>query len=248
MTVRKIITIDEEKCDGCGLCAEACHEGAIRIVDGKARLISDIYCDGLGDCLKECPQDAIQIVERESKAFDAKAVEAHLAAKQTNKAALSPHPVGGGCPGSALRNFMQKKSPIPSPKATDSVSCLGNWPVQLKLVPPGAPFLKEADLLICADCVPFAVPDFHANYLAGKALLIGCPKLDDLAFYEEKLKAIFAEAAPRSITVLKMEVPCCNGIAQVAIKACEEACPGTELKVYTIGIQGAEIESESVNV
>jgi len=264
MVKRKIIKIDEAKCDGCGLCVTACHEGAIQIVDHKARLVSEVYCDGLGDCLGECPQDAITIEERDAEAFDEKAVEEHLARKAEAHAGASAGaesapplpPVGGGCPGAALR----KLSPQPAapaaarsaagaadaPPAAPGLSGLGNWPVQLMLVPPAAPFLKDCDLLICADCVPFAVPDFHTRYLAGKILLVGCPKLDNLPHYEEKLKAIFTEAKPRSITVLKMEVPCCGGIAQVAVAARKVAAPDTPIKVHTVGIQGAEIACEDV--
>ncbi len=245
MVKRKIIKIDETKCDGCGICVDACHEGAIQIVDDKARLVSDIYCDGLGDCLAECPQDAITIEEREADAFDEKAVEEHLARKTKASSAPKP-PIGGGCPGAAMRQFAPKQAAAAAPGSAPAASGLGNWPIQIMLIPPAAPFLKEADLLICADCVPFAVPDFHNSYLAGKILLVGCPKLDDLQYYEEKLKAIFAEARPRSITVLKMEVPCCGGIAQVSVAARNLAAPDTPIKVHTVGIQGAEIACEDV--
>jgi Fe-S-cluster-containing hydrogenase component 2 len=244
---RKIITIDDEKCDGCGLCVDACHEGAIQMVDGKAKLVSDIYCDGLGDCLGECPQGAITIVEREAEAFDEKAVQEHLAGKEKANAGCPSHPVGGGCPGAAMRNFMQNAPAETAAGAAVQPSRLGNWPVQLMLVPPGAPFLKGADILVCADCVPFAVPDFHSRYLSGKALLVGCPKLDDLPYYEEKLQAIFAEAQPKSITVLKMEVPCCGGIAQATIAARNRTIPETDLEICTVAIQGAEILSEKVD-
>jgi ferredoxin len=205
-------------------------------VEGKAKLISDIYCDGLGDCLAECPQDAITIEEREAKAYDEQAVKARLA--QAHK--------GGGCPASALRSFNPK--PVcasDSQSSAQPASQLGHWPVQLKLVPPEAPFLKGADLLICADCVPFAVPDFHTRYLSGKAVLVGCPKLDDLQYYYEKLKAIYAEALPKSLTVLKMVVPCCGGIAQAAIQARNEVIPDTEVKVHTLDLQGQEIHVEN---
>jgi Fe-S-cluster-containing hydrogenase component 2 len=244
MVKRKIIIIDEEKCDGCGLCVEACHEGAIQVEDGKARLVSETYCDGLGDCLSECPQDAIRIEEREAKPFDEKAVEAHLA-RQKKQEKTSP-PVHGGCPGAALRSFQQKEIPSTPGKAGDVPTMLSHWPVQLMLIPPGAPFLKGADILVCADCVPFAVPDFHSRYLAGKAVLVGCPKLDDLSYYEEKLKAIFGEAKPRSLTVLKMQVPCCAGIAHAAVQARNETARGTAIKVHTIGLQGEEIFCEKV--
>jgi NAD-dependent dihydropyrimidine dehydrogenase PreA subunit len=202
VSLRKIIAIDEEKCDGCGLCATACHEGAIAIVDGKAKLVSETYCDGLGDCLGECPRGAITIEEREAPAFDA--------------------PAGG----------------VPSQ--------LGHWPIQITLVPPEAPFLRGADILIAADCVPFAFADFHSRYLKGRALLVGCPKLDDLEFYRAKLTAIFAAARPRSLTVVRMEVPCCGGLTHAVAGARDAAIPGMPLEVVTIGIKGNEVRRELV--
>jgi Pyruvate/2-oxoacid:ferredoxin oxidoreductase delta subunit len=244
MSVRKIVKIDEEKCDGCGLCVPSCAEGAIQIIDGKAKLISEMYCDGLGACLGECPLDAIIIEEREAAEFDEKAVEQHLANMEQNTTAPSPDassqekPAAPGCPGSAMRQFMPDTSTQPASSQPVDPSLLGHWPVQLMLVPPHAPFLKNADLLICADCVPFTVPDFHGRYLAGRAILVGCPKLDDLDHYYEKLKAVFAEAAPRKITILRMEVPCCGGIAQVAAQARNEVTPGIPVEVHTIGIKG----------
>ena len=239
MPVRTIITIDEDKCDGCGLCADACHEGAIRIVDGKAKRVSETYCDGLGDCIGECPRDAIRIEERDAASFDAKAVEAHLARART---AASP-PAGRGWPGSALRSF---EAAAPAISGGDVPSQLRHWPVQLMLVPPGAPFLKDADLLVTADCVPFAAADYHQKYLAGRAVIVGCPKLDDIQFYYEKLKSILAEARPRSITVLRMEVPCCGGIGQAVTRARNETVPDTDLKMITIGIRGDELRSEAI--
>ena len=243
MALRKIIEIDEEKCDGCGLCVPACAEGAIQIIEGKARLVSETYCDGLGACLGECPQDAIRMIEREAEDYDEAAVEKHLARTTKGKSAPMPEPAlrqmhrGGGCPGSAMRNFAPAQPAAARPHA-DAQSALGHWPVQLMLVPPHAPFLKGSDMLICADCVPFAVPDFHSRYLAGQSLLVGCPKLDDLDFYREKIKAILAEAKPRSLTVLKMEVPCCTGIAQVALEARDQVVPELAVTVETIGIRG----------
>jgi Pyruvate/2-oxoacid:ferredoxin oxidoreductase delta subunit len=251
MSLRKIVKIDEEKCDGCGLCVPACAEGAIQIIDGKAKLVSDTYCDGLGACLGECPQDAISIIEREAAEFDEMAVEWHLADMQQDVSAsakdssMREEPACPSCAGAAVRQFTPATNELspdrtgrPSSGKTQEASLLGHWPVQLMLVPPHAPFLKNADLLICADCVPFTVPDFHRRYLAGRAVLVGCPKLDDLNFYFDKLKAIFAEAAPRKITVLRMEVPCCGGIAQAALQARNEAAPETPMEVHTIGIQG----------
>ena len=266
MVKRKIIKIDEEKCDGCGLCVDACHEGAIRLVEGKARLVSETYCDGLGDCLGECPQGAITIEEREAAPFDEKAVKQYLEAENKKADAPAAAPAaGGGCPGAALRIFgptaethasggcpgsaLRTLSGGNAPVAHDTQSVcpssrLGHWPVQLKLVPPGAPFLEDAHILVCADCVPFTVPDFHDRYLYGRAVFVGCPKLDDLAYYLDKMKALFAQAAPRSITVLKMQVPCCSGIAQAALRARDEGAPSTPLTVITIGLRGEEFHRE----
>ncbi len=237
MAVRKIIHIDEEKCDGCGLCADACHEGAIRIIDGKAKLVSESYCDGLGDCLGECPQGAITIEERNAADFDEEAVKRHLAGRDDG-------PPVHACPGSAARQLRPTgggaSSGAPSGDAggADAPSRLAHWPVQLMLVPPGAPFLKGADLVMAADCVPFALAGFHERYLGDRALVVGCPKLDDLGHYYEKLKQIFVEATPRSITVVRMEVPCCGGIAKAVAKAREETVPDTPLEVHTVGIRG----------
>ena len=244
MAVRKIIEIDESKCDGCGLCASACHEGAIQIIDGKAKLVSETYCDGLGDCIGECPQDAITIVEREAAEFDAEAVEAHVADKTVGTGA-APAQAPCSCPGSAVRDFTE---PAAAVCADDHVPPqLRQWPVQLMLVPPGAPFLKGADLLVTADCVPFATADYHSKYLAGKVTVVGCPKLDDIQHYYEKLKLMFAEARPSRITVLRMEVPCCGGIGQAVTKARNEVVPDTELTILTIGIRGDEQHVERIS-
>ncbi|MBU8934851.1 MAG: 4Fe-4S binding protein [candidate division Zixibacteria bacterium] len=253
MAIREIIEIDEELCDGCGDCVTACHEGAIQIVDGVAKVVNDSYCDGLGDCIGECPLGAITIIEREAIDFDEAAVEKHLATTTDNS---SPLPIVGsaaeapavpvpsepcGCPGSAMRSMgAAPATPVSTLEPGQPVmpSQLGHWPIQLMLVPPHAPFLKNADLLICADCVPFTVPDFHFRYMTGRAVIVGCPKLDDLQHYLDKLKAMFAEARPRRITVLKMEVPCCHGIAQIAVQARNEVVPEVPIEVHTIGIQG----------
>jgi len=264
MAIRKIVKIDEEKCDGCGLCVPACAEGAIQMIDGKAKVVSETYCDGLGACLGECPQGAITIIEREAPDYDEKAVAEHLKrlGKKANEAnskkeSVLAMPEGfqpahkarhshaeGGCPGAAMRQFDQASAAQPMPMAGAGVarpSQLSHWPVQLKLVPPQAPFLKNADLLICADCVPFTIPDFHSRFLAGRALVVGCPKLDDLQYYYQKLKDIFAQAQPSQITVVKMEVPCCNGIAEVALKARNEVAPDITVELHTIGIRGGAV-------
>lgn len=242
MSVRKIIEIDQEKCDGCGLCADACHEGAIQMIDGKAGLVSETYCDGLGDCIGECPRDAIRIIEREADAFDSAAVESHLARRRANADTRPPVPCS--CPSAALKSF--DDAPPARPSAGDAPAQLRQWPVQLMLVPPTAPFLKGADLLITADCVPFATANYHSRYLSGKVTVVGCPKLDDIELYYEKLKLMFSEAAPASITVLRMEVPCCGGMAKAVTKARNEVVPDTGLEVVTISIRGEELQVEHV--
>jgi len=254
MTPRKIVRIDEELCDGCGVCVPSCAEGALQIIDGKAKLVSEVYCDGLGACLGECPQDAITIEEREAGEFDERAVAGHLASvkAQEEKEPALPKPIDlpCGCPGSAVCTFtpgadtefsgqpVETRDAFQQSTATMPESALSHWPVQIKLVPVGAPFLKRADLLICADCVPFTVPDFHSRYLQGRALLVGCPKLDDIDLYRHKLKEIFASCDPRSITVLRMEVPCCGGITHAVVEARNMAVPQLPVEIHTIGIQG----------
>jgi len=253
MAIRKIIRIDEEKCDGCGECVTACAEGAIALIDGKAKLVSETYCDGLGACLGDCPQGAISIEEREAAEFDETAVAEHLTGMKTEPASPLPSAHGsrhahGGCPGAALQTLQRRpaqNSSMAWNTGTSAQSQLGQWPVQLMLVPPHVPFLKGADILICADCVPFAVPDFHQRYLAGRAVLVGCPKLDDLQHYYEKLQEIFATAKPRRITVLRMEVPCCGGIGQAAVQARNLTMRNIPLEIHTIGIRG-EVQIETV--
>ena len=257
MTTRKIIRIDEAKCTGCGQCVTSCAEGALQIVDGKARLVNEVFCDGLGACIGECPEGALTIEERAAADFDEAAVEKHAgrpaapAAVKHEPPAHARHASFGGCPGSALRMFSPgapAQRPEASAKQSEAAtpSALRHWPVQLMLVPPHAPFLRGADLLICADCVPFALPDFHARYLAGRALVVGCPKLDDLEHYREKLAAIFQEARPASVTVLKMEVPCCGGIAHAAMTARDAAAPEMPIEVHTIGVRGEVLRSETL--
>ena len=253
---RTIIHIDEERCDGCGQCVTECHEGALAIIDGKAKLISDVYCDGLGACIGHCPQGALTFETREAAAFDQEAVDRHLAgqgahapkeepasapAPAPRPCPPAPAPRAGGCPGSAMRSLRPvMAAPVTvgdAPSAPAGSSRLSNWPVQLALVPPHAPYLQGADVLLCADCVPFAVPDFHQRYLAGRVVLVACPKLDNLPAYKEKLEDIFAEARPRSVTVLRMEVPCCGGLAHVAQAAQAAVTPDLPLKVEIIRIR-----------
>lgn len=235
MKMRTIVHIDENKCDGCGLCIPNCAEGAIQIVDGKARLVADKLCDGIGDCLGHCPQGALTLVEREAAAFDMEAVEAHLTKAQTTNATQ------GGCPGSrafALKDRMQPATTGGGAYQAQP-SELGQWPVQLALVPTRASFFQGADLLIAADCVPFAYPDFHRKLLRGKMVLVACPKLDDVGPYVEKLATIFAENDINSITIARMTVPCCGGLTRLVNTALELA-GRNDIPVYTvvIGLQG----------
>jgi Fe-S-cluster-containing hydrogenase component 2 len=233
---RKIVRIDEDLCNGCGQCVTACAEAALEVVEGKARLIGEIYCDGLGACLGECPQGALSIEERPAEEFDERAVESHLSGPSHPESGQPGCP-GAACPGAALRTLRKEMHP-PTVGANDAPSRLGHWPVQLRLVPPDAPFLAGADLLVCADCVPFAMAGFHEAYLAGRAVLVGCPKLDDIAYYRSKLRDLFAEARPSRVTVLRMEVPCCGAIAQAVLDARNSVCPDMPLEIHTVGIRG----------
>lgn len=250
-TLRKIITIDEEKCDGCGQCADACAEGAIKIVDGKARLVSETYCDGLGACIGECPRDAITIVEREAVPFDEKATGEHLArigrpahtAPKPKPAPAHNHPHAGGCPGSRMLQFDADTMRAPVASAAQSTAApaqsqLRQWPVQLTLVPTNAPYFRNADLLLVADCVPFAVPDFHDRYMKDHAVALGCPKLDDAQFYVEKLTAIITDSNVRSIKVLVMEVPCCSGLLHVAREAVAASGKAIPVEEVVVKIRG----------
>ena len=232
--IRKIVQIDEEKCNGCGLCVPACAEGAIKIVDGKARLAADSLCDGLGACLGDCPQDAITIIERDAAAFDEAAVEQLQKAKEAAEK-LRELPRHGGCPGSRAMQF--EAAPTDEP-AVRPQSTLAQWPVQLGLVPVSAPYFQNADLLITADCVPFAYAGYHHDFLAGKAVVVGCPKLDDVRFYREKLTDILRSSDIKSITVLRMEVPCCSGIVMAAREALAASGKEIPFREVTITIRG----------
>jgi Fe-S-cluster-containing hydrogenase component 2 len=231
--IRDIVRIDEEKCDGCGLCVPACAEGAIRIVDGKARLEADNLCDGLGACLGECPQGAILIERRAADAFDERVVVAHLG---DNPAHVRPQPASGsGCPGSALREIAP---PAADSSAARRASELRQWPVQLHLVPPTAPFLQGADLVVVADCVPFAYADVHRDFIRGRVVVIGCPKLDDGHAYLAKLTEIFRHNTLSGLTVVHMEVPCCRGLITLVRQALAQSGAEVALQTVMIGIDG----------
>ena len=207
--IRKIIKIDEEKCNGCGICVDACHEGAIELIDGKARLTREDYCDGLGDCLPACPTGAITFEEREAPAYDEKAVQ-----KAKEQKASAPLPCG--CPGTQTKSINRENCSCTAPSNTDNVSQLSQWPVQIKLVPTNAPYFDGANLLVAADCTAYAYGNFHNEFIRNHITLIGCPKLDE-GDYTEKLTAIIANNDIKSVTVVRMEVPCCGGI-EIAVK------------------------------
>lgn len=237
MPERKIIEIDENKCNGCGECIPACDEGALKIVDGVARLVDDKYCDGLGNCLGECPQDAIHMIEREAAEFDEEAVEQKL--EQADSEHEGASPAGGGCPGAAAMSFSEADSQEDTGATGEAgESALRQWPVQLHLVPPTAPYLENADLLLSADCVPFALANFHDALLSGHRLLIGCPKLDEGQSYREKLRAILENNSINSLTVAHMEVPCCYGLIALAREAIEKSDANVELQTVEISIEG----------
>jgi NAD-dependent dihydropyrimidine dehydrogenase PreA subunit len=243
MAKRKIVTIDEEKCNGCGLCIPNCAEGALQIIDGKARLVHDRFCDGLGACLGHCPQDAITVAEREADEFDEKAVELHLHKKKEHDAKPKVEPLFAGCPSSRPMHFKTPESVTPSSASLSSPSMLSHWPVQLKLVPVHAPYFENADLLVVADCVPLAYANFHRDFLKGRAVVVGCPKLDDVQGYKEKLTDIFKTNAIKSVTLPYMEVPCCFGLVKAtedAVKASGKDIPINKIK---IGVRG-QVQSE----
>jgi ferredoxin len=233
--VRNIITIDEELCNGCGQCIVACAEGALALVDGKARLTGEIYCDGAGACLGHCPTGAMRIEQREAEDYSEAAV-----AQLTGAAAPSPAPMPqahGGCPGAAARSFAPRAQPGSTSMASTPPQ-LGNWPVQLHLAPVSAPHYAGARLLLCADCVPFAYPEFHARMLAGRTLLIGCPKLDDAQAYVEKLARIFALNDIASVEVAFMEVPCCFGMVALVRQALSASGKQIPASAVRVGIGG----------
>ena len=274
--IRRVIHIDQEKCNGCGICANACHEGAIGIVDGKAQLLRDDYCDGLGDCLPTCPTGAITFVEREAAAYDEAAVKAHMERRKQEAGQTAGHsadqhssavketPVFTGCPGSRARQIVHEETPVftgcpgsqsrqisheeeneavqnaqnEAPAAPVYLqSQLTNWPVQIKLAPLRAPYFNKARLLIAADCTAYAYANFHQEFLKGKVALIGCPKLDDVD-YSEKLTEIIKSNDIQSVTIVRMEVPCCGGLQHAAMTAIQNSGKFIPWQVVTISIDG----------
>jgi Pyruvate/2-oxoacid:ferredoxin oxidoreductase delta subunit len=237
LAIRKVVSIDEEKCDGCGACILSCVEGALKVVDGKARLVSDRYCDGLGACLGKCPRDAITVEDRAAEDFDEAAALAHQ-----REPATAP-PAAHGCPGSRLIDLGPvvragtPSQPSSAPPSADG-SELTHWPVQLALVPPRASFLAGADIALIADCVPFAYPDAHRDFIRDHVVLIACPKLDDFTAHLDRLTAILRQSRPRSLSVVHMEVPCCFGLTQIAQRAARAAGSDTLLADVTISTRG----------
>ncbi|MEE9442598.1 MAG: 4Fe-4S binding protein [candidate division Zixibacteria bacterium] len=273
---REIVQIDESLCDGCGECILSCAEGAIQIIDGTAKLVSDNLCDGFGACLGSCPQDAITIITREAEEFDEEVVKVHLekqeiSRKPVEQSEVIPQPqVVAACPGSAIQSFSQPAQQINKPamsgcpgsamrsfvpeenrrdQASDSApapqSRLTQWPIQLMLVPPTAPFLNGRELLLAADCCPFAFADFHNSYLKDKSLLIACPKLDNLQFYREKMEEIFRHSGCTAVSVMIMEVPCCGGLSMITCEALKASRRDIPLKEIVVGIRG-DILSEKL--
>lgn len=239
MVMRNIVKIDRDKCNGCGQCVDACAEGAIQIIDGKAKLISETYCDGLGACIGECPEDAITIEQREAPEFDEQAAKAHLDAQK------KAGPSNFVCPGLAAQQLTEKSAPATGP-AAEVPSQLGHWPIQLKLLAPNAPYLANADLLLVADCVPFAMGDFHNTFLKGHAVAVGCPKLDDVEFYIDKLTAILKANKLNSLAVIHMEVPCCSGLTHIARQAVTRAGVKMPFEDVTIDLKGAVKKTETI--
>jgi len=243
--LRKIIEIDEDLCDGCGNCVPSCAEGALEIIDGKARVVADIYCDGLGACLGECPTGALRIVEREAEDFDELAVEKFLAEKKRREEKTTIPLVSGGCPSAQLQTF--EAAPTESEPAAQEVdSALSHWPVQIMLVPPTAPFLKDADLLIMADCVPVAFPSLHRDFLKGRAVMMGCPKFDDVQHYIEKFAQVCKLSGIKSITSVVMEVPCCSALPMIVKKGMEISGVKIPMEEVVISTRGKILQRRQV--
>ncbi|MCE8426148.1 MAG: 4Fe-4S binding protein [Candidatus Methanoperedens sp.] len=241
---RKIVSIDEEKCNGCGACIPNCAEGAIKIIDGKAKLLDDKFCDGLGACLGHCPQDAIIVIERDAPEFDEEAVKIHLNTAEEKPESINKGiPCGtmhGGprsCPGSMAMDFKSKRNTNAGASQRQKPE-LRQWPVQLTLVSPQASYFKDADLLVAADCVPFAYPNFHSDFLSGKSIVIGCPKLDDADYYIDKLTELIRAGNIKTITLVNMEVPCCFGLQRIVEEAVKKSGKVLPIRQTVITVKG----------
>ena len=245
--LRKIIEIDDELCDGCGECIPSCAEGALEIVEGKARIITDKLCDGLGACLGECPTGALKVIEREADEFDEEAVEEHLAEKET---AEEKQQMPCGCPSTHIQTFVPIEShpeaQIPSAIGTEGKSALSHWPVQIRLIPPKAPFLKGADLLVLADCVAVAYSRLQSDFIKGKVVMMGCPKFDGAEEYIEKFAEIFKTAGIKSITTVYIEVPCCSGLPIIVKKGLEMSGQTIPMNDVIISTRGKLMEQTNV--
>lgn len=253
--VRKIIKIDEELCDGCGKCVPDCAEGSLQIVDGKAKLVADNLCDGLGACLGSCPTGALQIIEREADDFDEEAVEKYLEELKKEEEKAKAPTMECGCASSHIQSFpvaskagsscQSANIPTQAPKGAEGDSELSHWPIQIRLVPPHAPFLQNSDLLVAADCTAVAVKNFQQNYLKNKTVMMGCPKFDDAQSYIEKFADVLRTANLKSLTVLIMEVPCCSAMKVIIKKAIEQSGISIPVEEVVISTRGQEIERQS---
>ncbi len=246
--IRKIIEIDEELCDGCGLCVPDCAEGSLQIIDGKAKLVADNLCDGLGACLGACPTGALKIIERQADDFDEEAVEEFLAAQSKEQEKAAPaQTMDCGCASTHIQTLkpvtpcQSANKPVAMPTAAAD-SQLSHWPIQIRLIPPSAPFLQGAEVLIAADCCSVAAPDFQARYLAGKVVMMGCPKFDDAESYIQRFTEIINTCNLKSITILIMEVPCCSAMNVILKRALEKATSSVPVEQITISTRGQELE------
>lgn len=236
---RQIIKIDEDKCNGCGLCVSACHEGALQVIDGKAKLVSETYCDGLGACLGDCPMGAITIETREAEDFNEAAAMAHVAAAESHPHAHAHHGHEGfTCPSAKTIDRTHEAPKSCCGPTGSTASELRQWPIKLYLVNPQAPYFQNADLLVAADCVPFAYGGTHANFMRGKTLVTGCPKFDDTELYLDKLTQIVSQNNIKSITVLKMQVPCCSGIQKISEMAVAASGKSIPVNTITVSLEG----------
>ena len=246
--MRKIVEIDEELCDGCGQCLPSCAEGALQIVEGKAKLVGDKYCDGLGACLGECPNDALKTVEREAEAFDEEAVEALLKSRGEQKEGDGPV-LQCECPSTLLQSFsppLDQEATVGPISRASVTSALSHWPIQINLVPPTAPFLKGANLLVAADCTSFTYRNFHEDFLKAKILMVGCPKFDEVKTYIRKFAEIFSTADIKSVMIAVMEVPCCHGLPMVVKKAMDLSGKKVPTQVIVISTKGKILKKEKL--